>query len=175
MALLAALAVTACDGKEPAKSPPPQEVSSSSIAEFCGMSLQEHVGPKAQIFVKSRADPYWFSSVHDMFAFTMLAGEPRDIIAIYVNDMGVAHHWDHPEAGTWIDAYKAVYVIGSRRSGGMDEQEAVPFGDEAAAEAFIARYGGRLVRFSTMPRSYVLPGESGESSADGHQPRSEES
>ncbi len=109
-----------------------------------------------------------------MFAFTLLPGEPRDITAIYVNDMARAHDWDHPEAGTWIDAHKAVYVIGSTRRSGMNEEEAVPFGEEAAARAFMARYGGRLARFSTMPPDYIIPAEPAEPPAHGRRPRSEE-
>lgn len=157
-ALLAALAAAGCDDKASPK-PPPQEVTSNSIGQFCGMALPEHGGPKAQIFNKGRAEPYWFSSVHNMFAFTFLQEELHDFTALYVNDMGRAHDWAHPEAGTWIDAHDALYVIASNRRSGMNEAEAVPFGTETAAQAFVAQHGGRLVRFSTMPRDYILPGE----------------
>jgi copper chaperone NosL len=154
--VLAALAV-GCD-KSSRKVPQAQEMTPSAVAEFCGMSLREHAGPKAQIFVQDREAPYWFASVHDMFAFTMLPEEPRDIRVIYVSDMGRAHDWAHPEPGTWIDAHKAIYVIGSRRRSGMDEPEAVPFGDPDAAKGFIAANGGRMVSFREMPADYIFPG-----------------
>lgn len=159
LVLLTALAASACDDGA-SKMPAAQEPPSSAVAEFCGLSMQEHAGPKAQLFVTGRATPYWFASVHDMFAFTLMPEEPRAIVAIYVNDMGRVHDWDHPEAGTWIDAHKAVFVIGSDRRGGMQEAEAVPFGDRAAAQAFVAANGGRTVGFAAMPTEYILPGGS---------------
>jgi copper chaperone NosL len=159
LVLLAALTAGGCHDDD-AKMPTARELPPNAVAEFCGMSLQEHPGPKAQLFVKSREAPYWFASVHDMFAFTLLPEEPQAITAIYVNDMGRARNWNHPEAGTWIDAHTAVFVIGSDRAGGMQEPEAVPFGSEAAAQAFVTRNGGRMVRFTTMPVDYILPGGS---------------
>ena len=80
----------------------------------------------------------------------------RTLAAIYVNDMGRAKNWDRPEVGTWVEARKAVFVIESRRRGGMNENEAVPFSDQAAAATFISQYGGRLVSFAEMPKSYIL-------------------
>lgn len=165
--LLSVLATAACfDDPSADKAPPAQEFGQGQAAEFCGMSLQEHSGPKAQIFIKGRAAPYWFASVHDMFAFTLLPEEPRAIVAIYVNDMGRARNWDHPEPGIWVEAHKAFFVIGSRRRGGMDEDEAVPFSDPAAARAFVGQNGGRMVRFKEMPADYILPNADGPS-ADG--------
>lgn len=160
--LLSVLTTAACfDDPSSDKAPLAQEFGLGQVAEFCGMSLQEHTGPKAQIFVKDRAVPYWFASVHDMFAFTLLPEEPRAIVAIYVNDMGLARNWDHPEPGTWVEAHKAFFVIESRRHGGMDENEAVPFSDPAAAQAFIGQNGGRMVRFKEMPTDYILPNADG--------------
>jgi copper chaperone NosL len=154
---LSACLLAACDEKSADPLPDAREFTSGSVAAFCGMSLAEHPGPKAQIFVKGRAEPVWFASVHDMFAYTLLPEEPKAIRAIYVNDMGAVRDWDHPEPGTWVDARRAVFVIGSRKRGGMDEDEAVPFAVEAQARAFVARNGGRLVRFAEMPADYVLP------------------
>jgi len=154
--LLLALSAGACDEK-PATLPPPQEITASSTAEFCGMAMAEHPGPKGQIFLAGKEQPLWFASVHDAFAFTMLPETPKNLAVIYVSDMGKAKNWDQPEAGSWIDAKKAVFVIGSARHGGMGEDEAVPFSEEAAAQAFARENGGRLVGFADMPRSYILP------------------
>ncbi len=155
--LLAALTAGGCDDKSSAKAPPPQEVSDNSIADFCNMALAEHPGPKGQIFVKGEPRPHWFASVHDVFAFVMLPDTPKAVTAIYVNDMGKAKIWEQPEAGPWIDAHKALYVIDSRKRGGMGEDEAVPFSDRDAAQHFIAENGGRLVAFNDVPRDYILP------------------
>ena len=92
----------------------------------------------------------------------MLPEEPKDILAIYVSDMGKAPDWEKPGADNWIEARKAFFVIGSRAKGGMGGDEAVPFSDRAAAEKFVAENGGRIVSVSTeVPREYVL-GSDGE-------------
>jgi copper chaperone NosL len=157
-ALLAALLLAGC-GERQAKTeaPAPREVSDAAIGRYCGMSLAEHSGPKGQVFVRGMSDPFWFSSVRDAFAFTLLPEEPKDIAAIYVNDMGRAKNWEQPEPGTWVEARKAFYVIGSGRQGGMGGDEAVPFGEDAAARSFAAQHGGRVVAFAERPRSYILP------------------
>ena len=155
--LAALLAGCGKPGGEAAAPPPPREVGEGAIGHYCGMALAEHPGPKGQIFLASKPDPVWFSSVHDAFAFTLLPEEPKDIAAVYVNDMAKAKNWEQPEAGSWIDAKKAWYVIHSRIKGGMGGDEAVPFGDEAAAKAFAAANGGELVRFDAMPKAYIIP------------------
>lgn len=153
------LAISGCSQKETQITPPaPLEITSETTGHFCGMGLNEHAGPKGQIFVADRKDPYWFVSVRETLAFTKLPEEPKNIVAIYVNDMGKAANWDRPEPGTWIDAKRAWYVIGSKRRGGMDENEAVPFGDESKARKFAADNGGTLVRFAEIPDDYVLRG-----------------
>jgi copper chaperone NosL len=163
--LLAAMLLAGCDqGSAPEKLPPPQEVSDQSVAHFCGMLVKEHPGPKGQIFLSDGKDPVWFASVTQTFSFTMLPEEPKNIVAIYVTDMGRAKNWDQPEPGTWIDAKTAFYVIESRQRGGMGSSEAIPFGEEAQAKSFAEANGGRVVTFTEMPESYVLqqPGSSGD-------------
>jgi copper chaperone NosL len=93
---------------------------------------------------------------YSQFAFTMLPEEPKNIAAIYVTDMGKATNWEKPAPGTWIDAKRAYYVIGSRRQGGMGVDEAVPFGEEAQAKHFAAENGGRIVAFAAMPEDFIL-------------------
>ncbi|HSN33064.1 MAG TPA: nitrous oxide reductase accessory protein NosL [Ideonella sp.] len=157
-ALLALMIAGGCDGKPTAAAPPPApvEVQADSTGHYCGMLLADHEGPKGQIHLASRKETVWFSSVRDTIAFTRLPDEPRDITAIYVNDMGRAKNWAQPEPGTWIDARQAWYVIDSDRRGGMGAPEAVPFSDQAAAEAFRGRYHGRVVRLADIPDAYVL-------------------
>ena len=161
------LALSGCNQKDAQTAPPaPLEITSEAVAHFCGMGLYEHAGPKGQIFVADRKDPYWFASVRDALAFTKLPEEPKNTVAIYVNDMGKAANWDRPEPGTWIDAKRAWYVIGSSWLGGMDANEAVPFGDKSKARDFAAQNGGRIVRFEEIPDDYVFssPGPVADSS-----------
>lgn len=156
LALLVPLALVGCGEKEAAQAPPPHRLSAEMIGHYCGMNLLEHPGPKGQIFAASLIEPVWFSSVRDTIAFTMLPDEPKDIQAIYVSDMGKAQSWDQPGADNWIDARKALFVIGSRARSGMGGDEAVPFSDKSAAEKFIADNGGRIAAFEDVPRDYVL-------------------
>ena len=136
--------------------PPPAALNSDAMGVFCGMNVLEHPGPKGQIITAGRIDPFWFTSVRDTVAFTLMPDQPRDIRAIYVSDMARAPSWEEPGATNWIDARKAFFVIQSRRQGGMGAAEAVPFGNRAAADAFAAANGGDVVTFAQIPSAYVL-------------------
>lgn len=162
------LLLAACGEEETAQVPPPDEVVGEATGYYCNMLLSDHGGPKGQIHLWSRKEPIWFSSVRDTVAFTLLKEEPKDVAAIYVNDMGKATNWDQPEPGTWIEARQAWFVIGSARVGGMGLPEAVPFGSDAGARSFAAENGGRVVRFGEIPEDYVLgmPESSGMSGID---------
>ena len=153
LALVALLA--ACEPEQAAVKPPPQEITREAIGHYCNMIVVDHQGPKAQIFLKDRPDPIWFSSVRDAIAFTLLPEEPKNVAAIYVNDMAQAS-WDAPEPGSWIEAAKAFYVIGSGRRGGMGAKEAVPLGTRDRAEAFAAAHGGHVMTFEEIPPDYIL-------------------
>lgn len=161
--IVVALALGACseqDHQNEASAPAPDEITREDIGYYCNMIVADHLGPKGQVHIDGRDDPVWFSSVRDTIVFTLLPEEPKNIAAIYVNDMGRAS-WDNPEAGTWIDARAAWYVVGSEKRGGMGAPEAVPFGQKADAEAFVHRHGGQVVAFDGVPRDYVLNDASG--------------
>lgn len=157
-ALLAATLAGGCDRAAPpaATPPPPLEVQDEAVGHYCGMRLVDHEGPKGQVHLASRPAPVWFSSVRDALAFMRLPEEPRDIVAVWVNDMGRARRWEQPEPGTWVEARQAYYVIESDMQGGMGAPEAVPFSDATAAEAFRTAHRGRVVRLDQIPDSYVL-------------------
>lgn len=161
--LLALALLVACKrGDTAADAPRPREVTDAVTAQFCGMSVTEHSGPKAQIFIRGLRDPYWFSTVRDAFAFTMLQETPKAFSAIYVNDMARAKNWDQPEPGMWVEAHQAYFVIGSRRLSGMGTDEAIPFSVAAAARGFADANGGRIVRFADMPNDYILTATPGD-------------
>ena len=156
-AFVVAVVLAGCN-QDAAKSvaPPPVALNSDAMGVFCGMNLMEHPGPKGQIITAGRIDPFWFTSVRDTVAFTLMPEQPRDIRAIYVSDMARAASWDDPGATNWIDARKAFFVIESRKKGGMGAAEAVPFGNREAADAFAAANGGRVTSFTDIPAAYVL-------------------
>ena len=105
MAALLAGMSAGCNDQNVA-TPAPQEITEGVQAEFCGMALTEHPGPK-ELFLRGQDKPLWFASVRDTFAFTMLPEMPKNIAAIYVNDMGRVRNWAKPEPGTWVEARNA--------------------------------------------------------------------
>jgi len=153
--LLATIALAGCSEKTQVEPPAPQELTRDAIGYFCNMTVVEHKGPKGQIFLADQGQPLWFTSVRDTLAFTMLPGEPKNIAAIYVTDMGRAS-WDAPEPGTWIDARTAFYVLGSDRVGGMQAPEPVPFARKEDAQQFIERHGGGIADFHSIPPASIL-------------------
>lgn len=160
--LLSALAVSAlaaCSGSQNADAPPPppQQIQPQAVGHYCGMFLNEHDGPKAQIQLKSKKEPVWFTTVLQMFSYTKLPEEPKDIAAIYVNDMSKVKDWNKPNADeSWIDAKQAHYVIESNFVSSMKTKEAIPFSQKTDADAFAAKNGGKVVGFNEVPDSYIF-------------------
>jgi copper chaperone NosL len=157
VALFAGVLLMACSEQDRGQTaaPAPGELTRDAIGYYCNMIVADHHGPKGQVHIDGRDEPIWFTSVRDTIVFTLLPEEPRNIVAIYVNDMGRAS-WDRPGAGSWIDARKAWYVLGSDKVGGMGAPEAVPFAEKIDAESFAGRQGGQVVAFADVPRDYVL-------------------
>ena len=166
--VVSCLLLVACEDSEQTAKPLPQTLTREAVGHYCQMIVADHQGPKAQIFLSDREAPVWFSSVRDAVAFTLLPEEPKNIAAVYVTDMAVAS-WGSPEPDTWIEAETAHFVIESDRRGGMGALEAVPFGDPAAAESFIARHGGRVVSYGEIPSGYILNAEA--DAAASHEPQ----
>lgn len=139
------LLLAACG--ENAAPPAPREPDANVMAYFCGMSLQEHGGPKGQIIVKDRDQPLWFASPGEVFNYLATEGQlSAQIRAIYVNDMGRGT-WERPEPGAWVEAEKALYVLGSSKQAEMGGVEAVPFSTREQAEKFAAEFGGTVVDY----------------------------
>lgn len=150
-AVLMAFALSACSEEKVAALPPPHEPGPNAIGTVCRMTLSEHTGPKGQVFVTSKDAPLWFSSVRDTFTWLQVDdGAGRQFAAIYVNDMARAKTWEKPEAGAWVEAKKAHFVIGSDKGADMGGSELVPFSDRASADAFAGRHGGKVVGFAQI-------------------------
>ncbi|PTW60545.1 copper chaperone NosL [Breoghania corrubedonensis] len=154
--LLALLALTGCKQESSAEKPAPVELTLDAAGHYCQMTVLEHDGPKAQIHLAGNPHPIWFTQVRDAVAFTRLPEEPKDYVAIYVNDMENAESWAEPGKTNWIDADNAWFVIGSGKTGGMGAPEAIPFGTRDGADDFADKNGGSVLRFSEIPTNYVL-------------------
>jgi copper chaperone NosL len=155
--VLLTLGLTACGDEEEAAKPLAQKLTGDHIGYYCSMVVAEHRGPKGQIHLKDQEQAIWFSSVRDAIAFTMLPEEPKNIAAIYVNDMTTGD-WSSSEPGNWIEAESAFYVLGSNQVGGMGAAEAIPFSREDAAQRFADKHGGHVVAFGAIPEDYILGG-----------------
>ena len=61
-----------------------------------------------------------------------------------------------PDPAVWIDARQAYYVIEGGYIGGMGAEDAMPFSDQARAQDFARRHGGRVAAFSEVPERCVF-------------------
>lgn len=111
-----------------------------------GMVLRDFPGAKAQIrYTDGKTD--YFCDVVELLRTLLAPEQARGNSAQYVQDMGKAD-WNHPQ-GHWIAAREAVYVVGSRAVGSMGPT-VVPFAQLSDAHAFVAREGGKVVRFTDI-------------------------
>ncbi|MER1967150.1 nitrous oxide reductase accessory protein NosL [Castellaniella sp. GW247-6E4] len=151
------LLLAGCGGNDATQPPPaPHAITSEAVGHYCGMNLDEHTGPKGQILLRDTSQPVWFTTIRQVFAYTLLPEEPKAIRAIYVQDMGRAPAGGSPPSDAWIDAREAYYLIEGGAIGGMGAPDALPFLHEEDAQASGRRHGGRVVRFEDMPEDYIL-------------------
>ena len=143
-----------CENSQPVDMPAAQTLTRDANGYYCLMTVVNHKGPKGQIILSDKKQALWFTSVRDTIAFTLSAEEPKNIAAIYVNDMSDAD-WDNPGVDNWIDARKAWYVLGSRRSGGMGAPEAVPFATKETAALFASEQNGTVYDFHSIPHESI--------------------
>lgn len=153
IAFIFIVALTACEKTAPVEMPAAQKLTREANGYYCLMTVVYHKGPKGQIILTDNK-VFWFTSVRDTIAFTMSPEEPKNIAAIYVNDMSNAE-WDNPGEDNWIDAKKAWFVLGSDRIGGMDAPEAVPFSTKNNAELFVSKEKGSIYSFDSIPHDYI--------------------
>lgn len=152
--LLLVFFLIACEKTSPVEVPVAQKLTREANGYYCLMTVVEHKGPKGQIILSDNK-VLWFTSVRDTISFTLSPEEPKNIAAIYVNDMTDAD-WENPGVDNWIDARNAWYVLGSDRSGGMGAPEAVPFATKEKAELFIVKHGGTVHTFDSIPKEYII-------------------
>ena len=152
--LLIVFMLSACEKSQPIEVPPAQTLTREANGYYCLMTVLNHSGPKGQIILTGKPQALWFTSVRDTIAFTLSPEEPKNIAAVYVNDMSNAK-WDNPGEENWIEARNAWYVIGSDRQGGMGAPEAVPFLTKSSAALFANKQGGSVYIYSDIPKAYI--------------------
>ena len=149
--LSAAALLVACGEKAPAPVVA-VEIDSATTCELDGMLLADFPGPKAQIHFKDEAKPSFYCDTVEMFNILLKPEQVRVVRAVLVQDMGKAD-WDRPQ-GNWFDARTGIYVLGSKRKGSMGPTIA-SFTQEADAQAFAAKHGGKVLRFAQITRDMV--------------------
>jgi len=163
--LLLIFFLAACEKNQPGEMPPAETLTRDAIGYYCLMTVVNHGGPKGQIILSNNPEAIWFSSVSETIFFYRSPEEPKNIAAVYVNDMSHADinindvsdaNWNVPGINNWIDAYEAWYVVGSDRVGGMGAPEAVPFSTEEKAALFASQQGGKIYRFAEIPQEYLI-------------------
>jgi copper chaperone NosL len=152
ISVLILILLTACDKPPSTVIPAANTLTREASGYYCLMTVLNHQGPKGQIILSDNK-VLWFTSVRDTISFTLSPEEPKNIAAIYVNDMSEAD-WDNPGINNWIDANKAWFVVGSKRTGGMGSPEAVPFSTKEHAEKFISQLGGAVYTFDSIPPEF---------------------
>ena len=120
-----------------------------------GMVLADYPGPKGQIrFSDGQID--YFCDTIELMSLLIEPEQVKPIKGAFVQDMAHAN-WQKP-VGYWVDARKAFYVAGSKRTGSMGPTFGT-FALRADAERFASQYGGKVYAFNEVtPEMIKLDG-----------------
>lgn len=142
-------ALTSCS--KPTALVGPQEITAGTSCSLDGMTLADFPGPKGQIHYAS-GNPDFFCDTVEMFAIYLQPEQKKSITGIYTQDMGKAN-WEKPQ-GNWIDAKKAFYVLGSKKTGSMGPTLAA-FSRQQDADKFATEFGGKTLPFDKVTPDMV--------------------
>lgn len=127
------------------------EIDRSTSCSLDGMILMDYPGPKAQIhYDKDEAD--FFCDTMEMFSIYLRPEQKKRVKALFTQDMGKTP-WEQP-TGNWIDAKSAYYVVDSKKLGAMGPTLAA-FSSMEDAQAFVTRFGGKILRFDEVTLNMV--------------------
>lgn len=116
-----------------------------------GMILLDYPGPKGQI-TYANGDTDFFCDTVELLSIYLKPEQQKRVKGIFTQDMGKAT-WEDPR-DNWIDARTAFYVEGSKRRGSMGPTLA-SFARVEDAQAFVQKYGGKVLRFNEITPSMV--------------------
>ena len=155
--VICGISLAACSEQEVVSEPAPATLTRDDVGYFCGMIVEDHLGPKSQIILKDQHQVLWFTTARDGIAFQRLPEETRPILAFYVSALDLGG-WNHPESdpANMIKAGQAWFVIDSKRSGSMGAPETIPFFNEQAASRFVEEFGGKVLSLDDIPDNYIL-------------------
>lgn len=117
----------------------------------CGMYPARFPRWAAQIVFGDGAT-HFFDSPVDLFMFL---AEPARFDSARSGDDAAALYVTGFDNGHWVDARRAVFVLGSKERGPMRGPDLPAFADTTAAEAFAAANGGHTLRFAEIDPTIV--------------------
>lgn len=147
--IAAVLSLAACN--RPAPGVAAQEPADDTACALDGMILKDYPGPKAQIHY-AEGKPDFFCDLVELFMIMLAPEQKRHVAGLFVQDMGKAD-WNRP-VDHWIDARKAVYVVGSKKRGSMGPTFGA-FSNAQDAAAFVQKEGGKIVSFDQVTLEMV--------------------
>jgi nitrous oxide reductase accessory protein NosL len=163
--------IAGCLGSGGGDAPAAVSLTGDRQCDACGMVIEQHPGPVAQIFYRDHApeghdNPAWFCSAWEAFEYDF---DRRDrgweASARYVTDYSAVDYEVYEEGGeTFVTAHLEPeafgvaadlrYVVGSDVKGSMGK-DLIPFSDADDAEAFAAEYGGETVAYGDVTPELV--------------------
>ena len=141
--------ISACN--KSATSAAPQEITVGTSCSLDGMTLADFAGPKGQIHYAA-GEPDYFCDTVEMFSIYLQPEQRKRITGIFTQDMAKAE-WEKPH-GNWINAKKAYYVFGSKKTGSMGPTLAA-FALQQDADKFAQTFGGKVLPFDQITPNMV--------------------
>ncbi len=126
----------------------PEPIVAGDECHVCGMEISHFPGPKAEVFIRGERHPLKFCSTRDLFAFLLQPESAAIVEQVYVQDMA-ATDWQHPGDKHFTDGRTSWYVVGQSLPGAMGPTLA-SFRERAAADAFAAKHGGRVLSYAQV-------------------------
>lgn len=153
--LLAALALAGCAAEHSAQPEPAVAIAPGDVGAGCGMVIDGSPGPRAEAWIDGYTAPLKFGSTRDFFAYVLQPEHRLRVGHLYVQD-SAAIDWRQPTdaAASFIAAREAYYVAWQPRLGMMGPTFA-SFATRSAADAFVARNGGQVLRFRDITPELV--------------------
>ncbi len=153
--IIISMLLSCSDDPKTTQKPNPINLDGDEIGYYMQMTLVDHAGPKAQLWLSDKRKPLWFVDVRDAILFKRTPEEADNIAAIYAHDMAKNSDYNNVK-DIWIDLEQAVFVVDSQQKGGMGMPETIPFSDKQSAQDFIARHGGKMVNsLSELKTEYL--------------------
>jgi copper chaperone NosL len=141
------------DSPPPAQTQLPQAMTTGDECHVCGMLIKKFPGPKGEAFQRGESQAKKFCSTRDLFSYLLQPENKSNVQTVYVHDMARSP-WNEPNDEHLIDAHHAWYVIGHKERGAMGATLA-SFGQRDAAEQFIVKSGGKLIRFDEITMDVI--------------------